>query len=332
MKKFKLSILLFVSGFAAQAQLIVSDFETFSLSPNSYYFDTNSVSFSVQNATFRHQCSKFTTWFWTGGFSYTNKYDSSTAGFTNLYGVKPLKGYNNSATYVVGQDRGSICLASIQNTLEGFYITNTTFAYKAIRNGSSFSRKFGDTTGTGSGNSITQGSYPDYFKLSIKGFKNGSMKPDSVEFYLADYRFTNNNLDYVVDTWQWVNTSVLGEIDSLVFIMHSSDVGAFGINTPLFFALDNITTRGLIQGLQAGFPEAELNIYPNPAQDRLFIEYPRETLLNVRLYDIRGKFVLESKPVHQNLSEIDLSALEPGYYELELEGSGFKTFRKIIKN
>jgi hypothetical protein len=321
MKKISLQIALMSLPFFGQAQFNVSDFETFTLSPNSFYKDTNSTPFLTGSASFQHKWDTAFS-FWSGGFSYTNKYDSATAGFGNLFGVQPYKGYNNSNIYVVGQDRGVISLASAQNTLDGFYITNTTYAYKSMKNGDQFAKKFGGLTGND----------PDYFKITVKGFDNGVMKQDSVEFYLADFRFANNTLDYIVNTWQWFNTSALGEVDSVKFFMYSSDMGAFGINTPLFFGMDNFTTRGAIVGLAENEAQAEFQVYPNPFQSVLYLQFKSATTLaKLKVYDALGHLVFELETNGPEMN-LDLSALQTGLYLLELNQNGSISTKRVIKN
>src|SRR5690606_7670037 len=109
--------------------------------------------------------------------------------------------------------------------LLGCYITNTSYAYTVIRDGNNFSKKFGGATGND----------PDWFVLHIVGKKNGTWLSDSVHFYLADFRFDDNNQDYIVGSWEWVDLSILGDADTLYFELRSSDAGLNGINTPTFF-------------------------------------------------------------------------------------------------
>jgi hypothetical protein len=65
-----------------------------------------------------------------------------------------------------------------------------------------------------------------------------------VEFYLADFRFENNGEDYIVDTWEYVDLSSLGVVNKLEFSLGSSDVGAWGMNTPAYFVIDTIVLGG----------------------------------------------------------------------------------------
>lgn len=310
----------------------VADFETFSLSANSAYSPTTSTPFQTSNAVFEYDWnSSFS--FWSGGFSYTNKYDSVTAGFSNLYGVRALKGVNNSATYVVAQDGATIKLSAPHNTVTGFYVTNTTYAYKAMAKGDAFSRKFGDTTGTGSGTTIPQGSYPDFFKIIVKGYHNGVLKNDSVEVFLANFTFTNNAQDFILDSWSFVNTSILGTVDSIQFHMLSSDTGAFGINTPLFFALDNFGTSAPNPvGLTENNQEQEVIVSPNPCTSFLSIRNStQEETLEIVLRDLSGKVIRQEK-LNQNPLLVDVSDLQHGVYFLETSSATQKSMKKIIKN
>jgi len=62
----------------------------------------------------------------------------------------------------------------------------------------------------------------------------------SQEFFLADFRFADNSLDFVVDEFESVDLTALGDARSVQLSFDSSDIGNFGINTPLFIAIDNI--------------------------------------------------------------------------------------------
>ncbi len=315
-----------------QAQTIVADFETFTLSANSFYKDTNSLPFQTINASFDYEWTKGQFPYWSGGTSYTNVKDSVTGDFNNLYGVKALKGYTNSANYAVVKDEAIIRVKSPYTIVEGFYYTNTTFAYKSIKDGDQFARKFGDTTGTKSGTSIPQGSYPDYFKVIVKGYKNGVMNSDSSQFFLADFRYSNSAQDYIVKDWRWVNTAHLGEVDSLKFFMYSSDKGAFGINTPLFFGIDDFTSSVPTNvGLKEKLNTLDLNVYPNPFNSVITISNNSNEIVTIKLTDISGKVIREERLTTKDTS-LDLGAIDTGIYFLELSSGEKISVKKIIKN
>lgn len=315
------SAALFGSMMVVGAQ-VTETFESFTLAPNSFYKDTTSKPFSGIALKFNHQESKYgNTWYWTGGFSYTNKYDSSTAGPSNLYGVKPYKGYNNSNTYCVGQMDAILVLKSPYNKLDGFYITNTTYAYKSMRYGDAFAKKFGGPSGND----------PDFFKVTVRAYLGGTLKNDSVEFYLADYRFSNNAQDYIVSTWQWVNTSSLGQADSIVFKMFSSDNGPYGMNTPAFFALDDVTASQVTSVNENTLSSTEnVYLYPNPAKEKVYFTFsggfmPDEIIIR----DITGR---EIEKIHQHATYADVQNYSPGIYFVEIRKGSQKQVLRFMKN
>ncbi len=114
---------------------------------------------------------------------------------------------------------------------DSLMVTNTTYAALSMRDGDSFAKKFGGADGND----------PDFLLLTITGKNSAGAAIGTVEFYLADYRFADNSLDYIVDDWIQVDLSPIAHARSLEFAVSSSDVGPFGINTPAFFAVDEIT-------------------------------------------------------------------------------------------
>ena len=102
--------------------------------------------------------------------------------------------------------------AAANNTVTGMHITNTTYAANSMRDGDAFSKQFGGASGNDQ----------DWFLLTIKGYTAGNETTDSVNFYLADYRFADNSQDYIIKDWQWVDLTSLGNVDSLSFSLNSS--------------------------------------------------------------------------------------------------------------
>ncbi len=302
---------------SATAQTTVEGFESFTLTANSAYSPTVSTPFQGSNGIFSYKYSGY----WSGGFAYTNVLDSVTPGYTNAYGIRAYKGYNNSANFAVMYGSGKITLTAPQTTVSGFYITNTTYAYKSMASGDQFAKKFGGTSGND----------PDFFKVIVKGYKNGVLKTDSVTAMLADFTFTNNTQDYILNTWQFVNTSVIGEVDSLKFFFRSSDMGAFGINTPVYFAMDDFTTINAgTTGIAKQAALLNTEVYPNPFNSQLTI-VTSESSAAVRVMSVDGKTVLA-----ENLSgysnALDLGSLQNGVYFIELRAGDKYSVSRIVKN
>lgn len=110
-------------------------------------------------------------------------------------------------------------------------ITNTTYAALAMRDGDGFSKRFGGTDGTD----------PDFFLLTILGETSGGTVTGSVDYYLADFRAEDSAADFIRSNWSRVDLTPLGtKVSTLRFQLSSSDNGEFGMNTPAYFALDNL--------------------------------------------------------------------------------------------
>ncbi|MDI9339945.1 MAG: DUF4465 domain-containing protein [Sediminibacterium sp.] len=311
-----LSALISVS---VSAQTTVADFENLSLPTNTFYLSTSGADWQTANAEFRYDYNTSFN-YWSGGYAYTNKKDSSTAGYTNLYGCKALNGFNNSNYYVVAKPGAFIKLKAPANGVSGFYVTNSTYAYKSMKNGDQFAKKFGGATGND----------PDYFKLTVKGYLGGAMKTDSVEFYLADFRNSNNNLDYIIDNWQWVNTSSLNQVDSITFILRSSDVGQFGMNTPAFFCLDNFTTISNAIGLtEISAINTKLLLYPNPAQHAFNVSAGESSVLKIT--DLNGRVLIE-RELAEGVHTIEINELPAGAYIVSLTSDSSHSINRLIKN
>lgn len=302
------------------AQTVVSDFENFTLPADSFYYSNTGADWSATTADFRYKWnSSFS--YWSDGSAYTNKRDTVNA-YPNIYSCRPKFGYNNSNNYVTVQNNAIIALKSPYNRVDGFYITNTNYAFKSMKNGDSFAKKFGGTSGND----------PDWFKLTVKGYLNGSLINDSVEFYLADYRFTNNAQDYIVNNWQYVNTSTLGKVDSVTFFMYSSDVGSFGINTPLYFSIDDFSASVQPVGIKENQLKQNLSLYPNPFNSELNIKLENgfEANTKVTIEDLTGK-VITVKEISAAKTHLNLSFLEKGVYFITFENNNERYTQKLIK-
>ncbi len=225
-----------VFTFSASAAY-VADFEDLTLAPNSHWDGMDTIgakSFTSHTVSFRNVSydwgGGFKSW---EGFAYSNINDTTTPGFGNQYAVwTPGAGFGGSGIYGVayrGSERPRLTLAD-PAIIQSLRVNNTTYAALSMRDGDAFAKKFGGTDGND----------PDWFKLTIHGVAADDTPTGSIDFYLADYRFTDNSEDYIIGAWTLVDTSSLGVVKHLEFDLSSSDVGAFGMNTPAYFALDNI--------------------------------------------------------------------------------------------
>jgi hypothetical protein len=199
-------------------------------------------SFTTLGTTFNNSYNAaFDSW---SGWSYSNVTNVTTPGFANQYAAYNVPGGGTgaagSANYAVafgfpgggGFPADPITVALPAGMLpQSARITNTTYAALSMRDGDQFAKKFGGPSGND----------PDFFRLTIRGLNAQNQATGTVEFFLADYRFSDNSLDYILNQWATVDLTPLGvNTTTLSFSLDSSDVGPFGMNTPAYFAFDNL--------------------------------------------------------------------------------------------
>lgn len=230
-----LTLILAIASIARADQ--TTTFEDFGLPSNSKLNNAGASGGFVSGGNFFNNSydSTFSTW---SGWSISTMTDKTTPGYLNQYSAIPGSGANGSATYAVADPFGFptdpfhptgsyINLAAGSKPLS-IDVTNTTYAYFSMLQGDSFARAFGPG---------------DYFLVDIRGYDGlagtGKMVGE-VDFYLANFLGSNR---LIVSTWTTLDLSSLASAKSLVFGLRSSDSDPnFGMNTPAYFAADNLRT------------------------------------------------------------------------------------------
>jgi len=328
MKKVLLIVLVsFASIFVAKAQTLssTSTFEDLSLPTDSFWNGSDaSGSFSSGFVTYYNSYnSSYSSW---GGFAYSSKQDTITTGFGNMYSSITGGGYN-SDTYGVAYWSAysgpvAITLDPIATNIpvSGFYITNNTYAYLSMRDGDAYAKKFGGTTGNDT----------DWFMLSISGFKNGVLT-DTVNFFLADYRFADNTQDYIIKDWTYVNLTKLGAVDSMSFALSSSDNGTYGMNTPAYFCIDDMSS---LYDVSIAKTEklSSLRVYPNPASSYINIRGIAESEAQISIFNMQGSlvshFIVEKGSINER---IDIQNLNSGVYFIQFTSNTEMVQKRFIK-
>jgi Domain of unknown function (DUF4465)/Secretion system C-terminal sorting domain len=324
MKSLKTLVLLFASNIIfAQT---TADFENFNLPVGSYDNDAGDSSFfGSGNILLPNEYVDDPSFPYWNGWSISSMTDVITPGFNNQYSCIAGEGAEDSDTYALGYVFGSLAMHLTGDAqggvVQGIYLNNSTYAYLSMLEGDLFAKKFGGESGND----------PDFFKLTIRKKLNGVIGADSVEFYLADYRFADNNLDYIVKEWTYLDLSSLGNADLLEFTVASSDIGVFGINTPTYFCIDNVTTTDTPSATKA---EAELlgfKVWPNPVSDLLQIEWAGQGSATACLSDIYGKKIAELT-LAQGQNSLEVSDLPPGMFTLQMAYHGRVLSQIFVKN
>lgn len=217
----------------------VLDFGDLPLGASSYHNGgpaTNSAGWTSGGASFNNSFTDFgggfSTW---SGFAYSNTDDTATPGFVNQYSAYSLTGPNSGVygvAYHSAYDPAPAITFAGPVAPQSVRLTNNTYAALEMLNGSGFAKKFGGATGDDA----------DWFAVTFTGYDADGFGTGTVIYYLADYRFLDNALDYIVSDWTTVDLSGLGTgVKTIVLSIASSDVGAYGFNTPTYVALDDLS-------------------------------------------------------------------------------------------
>ncbi len=314
MKKTHLIILLaltMMTSANAQQTCTLEDFEF----PEGSLFDNDAGEldyFSCGNVLFPNE--------FDGGFhkkwAISSVTDNTTAGSGNQFSAISGSGENSDSYAVANTYSGSVLKFEETSIVENISITNSTYAYLSMQDGDDFAKRFGGVNGDDE----------DFFTLTIKKYLDGVLGDQEEVIYLADYRFSNNDEDYILNTWINVDLTSLGEADSLEFVLNSTDVGDFGMNTPAYFCADNITTKEPIVNV---FEEENysLNTYPNPCTNMITVESPEKGV--VTLFNTEGR-VINQIVVSPGSNNIDMSDSAQGIYIYQmLTSKGFINGRMI---
>lgn len=316
MRLFYILILLIPNFLVGQT---TADFENIPIPTNGFFNGSDgTAAFESGNVALP---TNFAGGFWTG-WSVSNVVNTQDPGFMNQYASITGGGAAGSDNYAVCFGSGTVLRLmndAVGNPVNGLFVTNGTYPYLTIRDGNQFSKRFGGEFGDD----------PDFFLLTIKGMLDGQMVPDSIDFYLADYRFADNSQDYIIDEWTYVNTTSLGAVDSLIFSFTGSDNDPmFGLNTPTYVMIDNVeTSDGTVATVDHQLSE-QVVIYPNPARENLNVQlFGNLSVELVSVHDNVGREVLRAN----RLDELEISSLKTGMYSLILNTSGGLIAKKFVK-
>ncbi|MES2515152.1 MAG: DUF4465 domain-containing protein [Bacteroidota bacterium] len=328
-----------IFSIVVKAQVVNETFDTFTLSPNSYYQDSSGANWrssATIPVSFEYG---WKNGLWTSGSVYTNIKDTLNLTTSNMLAAATGIA-KNGANYVTVKDSAKIYLENsptFLNKISGFFITNTAYVKNIVKNGDATHRKFGDTTGTGWGGSTAQGGYPDWLKVTVFGYHNGSQNPNYIDFYLADYQSTGTANDYIVDDWYYINCINVGFVDSIQLIMSSSDkTSNYKMKTPGYFCIDHFTTTNNV-GINELDNVVNIKISPNPTNQNLVLDYAliSSSVLNISVFDISGKEVIKNHTQQDKIGHnqllLNTEALEAGIYFLNVSNGTSNKKIKFIK-
>ncbi len=324
MKNFIFSIAALVLPFFSSAQYTVG-FEDFQFPSEQNYWngDDESGAFTIGAATF--SSSYNADWMSWSGFAVSSEVDVTTAGWGNQYSVFAGSGANNSQKFALWYANGEISF-SVPTQVMSMAVTNTTYAALSMRDGDAYAKQFGSIYNADGEEDGTDGK--DWLRLTITGMDADNEPTGSIDFYLADFRSDDSLDHFILDVWSTLDLTNLGTVQKLVFELQSSDVGQWGMNTPDYFALDNLTFYQSSASLNQ-VDETSYVIYPNPAQNFVNIKQNQGEEFSLTLFDAAGNLIQNHNEAATHL--LDLSALPNGVYFIQMTTqNGVKTERIVV--
>lgn len=171
--------------------------------------------------TFSNQCSVYNTDSQDGA----NK--GAGAGGSNTFAV--INGFEGEYSDGVGSFRFT---NGAEYRVVAMDICPTSYVYGCITEGNAF--------GNNPDKSLEE--VGGWFKIIATGYDAEGNETASVEKYICDYRSSIRPVK-ISSTWENWDLSGLGRVNEVKFNFEGSDSGAYGLNTPAYMALDNITIR-----------------------------------------------------------------------------------------
>ncbi len=306
-----LTLFLALSDFSSLQAQVLAGFENFNLHPGHYLNnaapDGGFKSGSIELPNFYD--AEFNFW---SGWAISADTNRTTPGFLNQYSSIAGKGAQGTQTYCVGYIYDPIIVRlqpqAIGKPMIGMYVNNSTYTYLSMRDGDAFAKKFGGESGKD----------PDFLLLTIKKYSGGAIDDDSINLYLADYRFPQSEKDYILSDWTYVDLTKLGEVDSLVLRMTSSDVGIFGMNTPAYVCIDQVSTDNLLSASTLQKGKYQVTVGPNPVHETLYINVPEKG--HAQVTNLMGKTVWSGHFTDAGIHELSVENWIPGVYLVSFNG------------
>jgi hypothetical protein len=324
MKKFFFYVAALCLPFFNTAQEVVG-FESIQFPTDQNYWNGSDESggFSIHGASFNNSYNP--DWMSWSGFAVSSETDTITAGFENQFSCFAGSGAANSEKFGIWYSNGEITF-DIATQPMSIALTNTTYAALSMRDGDDYGKVFGSIYNAEGDVDGTDGK--DWFKLTIIGVDANDEVTAEVDFYLADFRSDDSLEHYILEQWETVDLSELGTVYKILFEMNSTDIGGFGMNTPGYFALDNLTFYQSGVGIQ-NETLPDYSLYPNPAQDFLKIHQTDNQEFTIRISNTNGAVVQEKSAAYEHT--VDVSDLPNGVYFVQMMSVSYtKTARVIV--
>ena len=218
MRRWLVLLILSLSLPVRAAQTVVS-FDDLLPSPNASIHDQ---SVSDEAVTFLNTYTP--DWDSWGGFAFSTVSNETDGNWFNQYAAAQALTNAYAVGYDGGWDPAPEILFDLPAAPKSVRVNNTTYAAVAIRDGTSFNRAF------------TNG---DFFVLTLTARDIEGTIVATTNHYLADFTGTNT---FIQTNWYTLDLSWMPpEVVSIIGTLTTTDIGDWGANTPMYFALADFT-------------------------------------------------------------------------------------------
>ncbi|MBD5362765.1 MAG: DUF4465 domain-containing protein [Bacteroides sp.] len=260
---------------------------------------------SLESQIFRFAHNANSEWMSWNGFTASNSADNSfrdnflTYQFSNM----ASGGVNPEAPYLIGfygafygEKACSMTFTDgMAHNVKGAYFNLTSYTYYTVEQGDAYCRPFNDG---------------DRLTLTVHGV-DATENEKTVEITLASFA----DADLTINRgWKYVDLSSLGAVNQLYFTIDSTDKGEWGINTPCYFAMDNISAETAPETSIAQVKASGLK-YDSASQVASANGF-------IAAYDCAGRLIGSSESGH-----LDLGSAPAGVYLIKSGNASLKVIR-----
>lgn len=164
---------------------------------------------------------------------------------------------------------------------------------------------------------------------SLQVYVNGSLTANNSTSLAVAYDATTGVV--LGGSGESFNLPYSGSLDNVRFynrMLSATEVGQLYSQDPGCVNTNTNTTG--ISKINRG--ENVLSVYPNPAQERITIDFNNEVSGQLMLRTILGNVVLSNPVNNQTTAELDLFNLKSGVYFVEFYSGNNKQVKKFVKN
>ncbi len=123
------------------------------------------------------------------------------------------------------------------------------------------------------------------------------------------------------------------EIDNLTawsYSLYNADTQVYWWNSSKTFGFSVGCIKDISNKINETNNNFNVNIYPNPAIDNIYINFIEKQVVKMLVYNIIGDCILQ-KTLNNNTNDIDISSLKKGIYIIKLCGVNGTVIHKITK-